>query len=462
MSLRVRLAAIMASAVFIAFLVAAGASFIATTVVLRESLTAELEQTARLVAEDPAVVGFGVNLSPQRRSGSVLGSDTVVELLNLQGYLEAQVGGDHGIDLTERQRLVLGATGFSQPEYQVVDDIEYRVVTLGYPNGAVRVSRPTTANAEALAQLRADLIRFGIVAAGVAAGIGAAVANRITRPVARLTEVAEEIAETGNLDRRIETDRIDEVGRLATAFNRMITALSTSRDQQHRLVMDASHELRTPLTSLRTNIEVLRSRRDQLAAGQRDELLGDVSADVVELSDLVAELVELATDQHTAELAERLRLDDVAEQAAERTRRRRGREVVVELEPCEVIGRPAMLDRAIGNLLENAHKWSPPGAPIRLTLAGGELAVHDQGPGIAPGDREKVFDRFYRSIDAQNTPGSGLGLAIVKQTVEVHGGTVFVGDSPDGGAVVGFRLPGVRLLEPERARSGRAWRRTGA
>jgi two-component system sensor histidine kinase MprB len=120
-----------------------------------------------------------------------------------------------------------------------------------------------------------------------------------------------------------------------------------------------------------------------------------------------------------------------------------------------------MLDRAIGNLLENAHKWSPPGAPIRLTLAGGELAVHDRGPGIAAGDREKVFDRFYRSIDAQNTPGSGLGLAIVKQTVEVHGGSVFVGDSPDGGAVVGFRLPGIRPLEPERARSGRAWRRHG-
>ena len=112
-----------------------------------------------------------------------------------------------------------------------------------------------------------------------------------------------------------------------------------------------------------------------------------------------------------------------------------------------MVGRPAMLERAIGNLIGNAHEWSPPGAPIRLHLEHGVLTVHDSGPGIPEKERAKVFDRFYRANEARTMPGSGLGLAIVKQIVETHGGSVFALESPDGGAAVGFRLPGVSVVE---------------
>lgn len=455
MTLRVRLAAVMASAVFLAFLVAAGASFIATANVLDEGLRAELAQTAAFVAENPGSFRFSQSLGGGIED-SITETGTSVELFNLDGRRASATRPALGAPLTAEEAVVVGNPALGSIETEVVvDGQRYQLVTRGITAGAVRAARSTAAIEADLASLRADLIRFGIVAAGIAAGIGAAIANRITRPVTRLTEVAEDIAETGNLDRQIDTDRIDEVGRLARAFNRMVSALSISREQQHRLVMDASHELRTPLTSLRTNVEVLRNRGDRLAPGQRDELLDDVRAEVIELSDLVGELVDLATDQRTAEVAERLRLDDLAEAAAERTRRRHGRPVETALTPCEVVGRPVMLDRAVGNLLENAHKWSPTDAAIRMTLADGVLTVHDRGPGIAPEDRAKVFDRFYRSIEAQNLPGSGLGLAIVKQTVEAHGGTVFVEDSPDGGAAVGFRLPGVRAMPDPSARSGR-------
>lgn len=458
MTLRVRLAGLMALAVFLAFIVAASALFLATADQLRDNLDAEILATAQFTAANPSELRFSQNLD-QGAEEQIFGRDTTVELFNAFGGVVNQVGPPFPVPLDDATAWVLGIPDVSSAPTSVsLDGQEYRVVTVGAIGSLVRAARPTTEIENILALLRTDIIRFGIIAAGIAAGIGAAVASRITGPIMRLTDVAEEIAETGNLDRRIESARTDEVGRLAAAFNRMIGALATSREQQRRLVMDASHELRTPLTSLRTNLEVLQTRGGRLQGGQREALLGDVNAEVVELSDLVGELVELATDQHTAEIAERVRFDELCEQAADRTRRRHGREVVTELAPCEVIGRPVMLDRAVGNLLENADKWSPPGTPIRLVLDDGTVTVHDRGPGIAPDERGQVFDRFYRSVDAQNKPGSGLGLAIVKQTVEAHGGSVFVDDSPDGGAAVGFRLPGIRPVEPTSTR-GRLRRR---
>jgi two-component system sensor histidine kinase MprB len=100
-----------------------------------------------------------------------------------------------------------------------------------------------------------------------------------------------------------------------------------------------------------------------------------------------------------------------------------------------------MLERAVSNLLENAHKWSPADGAIEVSLVGGRLSVRDHGPGIAEEDRPMVFDRFYRSVDARSTPGSGLGLSIVKQVVDEHGGDVFAEQPEDGGARVGFAIP---------------------
>ena len=100
-----------------------------------------------------------------------------------------------------------------------------------------------------------------------------------------------------------------------------------------------------------------------------------------------------------------------------------------------------MLDRAVGNPLENADKWSPPGTPIRLVLDGGTVTVHDRGPGIAPEERGKVFDRFYRGPDSGPTRGSGIGLSLVRHIAQAHGGRAWARNAAGGGAVVGFWIP---------------------
>jgi two-component system sensor histidine kinase MprB len=114
--------------------------------------------------------------------------------------------------------------------------------------------------------------------------------------------------------------------------------------------------------------------------------------------------------------------------------------IVAKLDPTTVVGVPASLERAIGNLLDNAAKWSPDGAEIDVRLADGELTVRDRGPGIAEADLPHVFERFYRATSARGMPGSGLGLAIVRQVAEAHGGTVTAEHAPGGGTLMRLRV----------------------
>jgi len=107
--------------------------------------------------------------------------------------------------------------------------------------------------------------------------------------------------------------------------------------------------------------------------------------------------------------------------------------------------RPSRLERALDNVLDNAIKWSPPGATVEVRLLGGMLTVRDHGPGIAEADLPHVFDRFYRSAAARGLPGSGLGLAIVKQTVEGHAGSVNVANADGGGTLVTLRFDAVAV-----------------
>jgi two-component system sensor histidine kinase MprB len=220
----------------------------------------------------------------------------------------------------------------------------------------------------------------------------------------------------------------------------MLAALTRSRDQQQRLVQDAGHELRTPLTSLRTNIDTLR-RYPDLAGEPRERILGDLSSELRELSALVDELVALAVDRYDDEPEQTVALDQLAERAADRARRRSGRDIVVDAAPAPVVARPQALLRAVGNLLDNAVKFSPDAKPIEVTVRPGSLEVRDHGLGIAAEDLPYVLDRFYRALGARSLPGSGLGLAIVRQVVEGAGGTVQVANHPDGGAVFALRLP---------------------
>ena len=267
------------------------------------------------------------------------------------------------------------------------------------------------------------------------------VARGALGPIGRLTKAAEHVAETQELEARIAVERDDEVGRLAASFNHMLAALEESRQQQQRLVHDAGHELRTPLAALRTNIELL-ARADDMPSRERKSLLDDITFELQELSNLVTEVVDAATDADVAdEPMVGVALNQLVGRMIERARRRTDLEIRSELESFHMVGRRVMLERAVANLLDNAAKWSPAGASIDVSLSDGRLEVRDHGPGIDAEDRPRVFDRFYRSDAARGSPGSGLGRSIVKRVVENHNGFVFAEAAADGGAVVGFQLP---------------------
>ena len=147
----------------------------------------------------------------------------------------------------------------------------------------------------------------------------------------QLTQTAEHIAATQDLTTPIPVQRNDEVGRLAASFNTMLVALDTSREQQQRLVVDASHELRTPLTAVRTNIDFL-GHATTLDADQRAQLIDETRLELDELTNLVSEMVELATDVRSEEPVEPIDLSEVTSDVAARFRRRTGKPISVTID----------------------------------------------------------------------------------------------------------------------------------
>jgi two-component system sensor histidine kinase MprB len=366
--------------------------------------------------------------------------DTEVQVVLADGTV-LPLAGQVVLPVSDDDRDMAVSGGEASLRTVKVDGVDYRLATAPTPvGGVVQVARELTETESAVSSVGLRLFAVGGAGVALAALVGWMVAGRAIAPVGRLTRATEHVAETQDLGEAIDVERSDEIGRLASSFNTMLAALDTSRGQQRQLVMDASHELRTPLTSLRTNIEVL-ARSESIAPSERTALLSDITFELEELSSLVTELVELATDTASEEPVMALRLDDMAEDVAQRARRRTGRPIELSAQPSTIEGRRSQLERAMSNLVDNADKWGAAGTAIEMSVSGGRVEVRDHGPGIEAGDAERIFDRFYRAPEARTKPGSGLGLAIVKQIVENHGGTVFARNADDGGALAGFEVP---------------------
>ncbi|AUG79726.1 histidine kinase [Kitasatospora sp. MMS16-BH015] len=306
--------------------------------------------------------------------------------------------------------------------------------------------------------LRSDTVRQGVTQAGelmalvaglgiLAAGLlGYAVARAGLAPVARLTATAERIAATRDAGVRISLppDRSeDELTRLAGAFNVMLEALEASVTAQKRLVADASHELRTPLTALRTNAELL-SRADRLTEAQRVRATAGLHRQLREITGLVNDLIELARDEEPQPLVEPVPLAPLVAHCVD-TAAGHWPAITFHYRPSgdpTVPGVPARLTRLIGNLLDNAAKFSPPTGPVEIRLTPTTLTIRDHGPGITPEDLPHIFDRFYRSTTARSLPGSGLGLAMARQIAKAHGMTLTAGTAPGGGTLLQLHYQG--------------------
>lgn len=458
MSLRARLT--LAVAVLVAVVIALSGFFSVLTA--RSELEAEVDDflVERVSQIEPILdiqrsrISFDVPGDPRendRQSGTALfrnllvNPDAVTQIIDSNGTV--QFTSDVTLPVTDADvRLANASDGRRIFHTITVDGTPVRIIAASTDRPlAIMVARDLSEVDQAVDGIASRTLLLGILGSALAALVAWVLSTRLTRPIAKLTTAAEHVAATQDLSAPIDVASNDEVGRLAGSFNTMLQALDTSRQQQHRLVMDASHELRTPLTSLQTNVDFLR-RASTLDAETRGEILNDVNSEVGELSNLVAELVDLATSTtRSDEAIVQVPLAAMVSEAVDRaSRRTTGTVEITTGDMAEVMARPAMLQRAINNLLDNAIKFGGDESRIDVAVDGGRVAVRDHGPGISAEDRSRVFDRFYRATATRTEPGSGLGLAIVHEVVTSLEGRVFITDPPSGeGVVVGFELPTV-------------------
>ncbi len=286
----------------------------------------------------------------------------------------------------------------------------------------------------------------------VAIALGFAFATRLSKPLRRMATTAAEVT-AGDLSQRIgSTGPRDEVRVLSDAFDSMLDRLEDAFARQRGFVADASHELRTPLTVIRGQLEVLARQRDVTQQDVRhvDEV---VRTEVVRMERLVEDLLLLARADEgelvrpgTVDLAPFVEeLFDSLTLTADR------RFELGALPQGRLLADEDRIAQVVRNLARNAVEHTGPGGLVRMSVTPLgrnriEFALEDDGPGIPPEQRDRVFDRFHRTdtARARRTGGAGLGLAIARAIVEAHGGRIYAGSSPEGGARVAFVLPGFR------------------
>jgi heavy metal sensor kinase len=276
-------------------------------------------------------------------------------------------------------------------------------------------------------------------------------ARRALRPIERMTARAAAIDLDRIEDRLVVPRSGDEVAHLATTLNAMLDRIGHGVEEQHRLVADASHELRTPLAAMRSEIDVS-LRADALPPAAR-RVLESAREEVDRMTRTVDDLLVLASlDEGRLELlVEPLDLHDVVARAVASLgalARTRGVSLSVDGPPAMAVGDPDRLGQAVRNMVENAIKFSPEGGEVVVTTwaADGEVGVTvcDEGPGVAPEVRERIFDRFFRADPARtrSTGGGGLGLAISREIALAHAGRVWVDDAGARGSAFSLALAG--------------------
>jgi two-component system, OmpR family, sensor kinase len=334
------------------------------------------------------------------------------------------------------------------PRTEVIRGERYRVLVVEAPPSAdgrsreIIVARPVE-DVQATLDQAATRLGLGAAAAAVLALLVAGfAARRGLRPLVRVRAAAERVAASEDLSVRIDVARLDEVGGLASAMNHMLTRLeganarlSGALDEQRRFAADASHELRTPLTALRGDIELLRRR--EMPEEERVEVLDEMAVAAQRMGRTVEDLLVLARAEAGSRAPRPVDVPALLGTLATRdetaTLSTNGA-LVVSADP------DAML-ALFRNLLDNARRHGDR-VTVGARAENGHVVVEvaDDGPGVSPEDRERVFDRFYRAPSLRNTPGTGLGLAIARVAAEEAGGSIRLLDT-DRGARFEVRLP---------------------
>lgn len=301
-------------------------------------------------------------------------------------------------------------------------------------------------------------VGIGILAVGLAASY--VIARSITVPLRNLSQAAEEIAQ-GNFGQIVPIETRDEVGHLASIFNRMSDTLSTNTKLRQQLLANIAHELRTPLAVIQGHLEgmidgVIEPSKEQLSSLFEEAVrLNRLIKDLRDLS--LAEVRQLALEKRPSDVNQLLtRAVMMLRPLADEKEIQINCELREKL--CEVVVDSDRMSQVFYNILVNAIRYSPRQSQIQVTTSVKEIedeqwlyvAVADNGPGIAAEDIPYIFDHFYRSEKSRDrkSGGSGLGLAIVKQLVEIHGGQVAVSSELGKGSVFQVMLPITNVNQP--------------
>lgn len=286
-----------------------------------------------------------------------------------------------------------------------------------------------------------------IMVSVLACGAGWLLAGRALRPLQEVTATARRVAGRSLHERIALHGPDDEIKELADTFDAMLERLDRAFDSQHRFVANASHELRTPLTINRTLIEVA---LEDPATPDSTRRLGETLLAVNQRQErLIDGLLVLAGSDQQLQTHERVDLAESARRAlrtAQPTAQSAGIVLRISLDPCAVRGDPALLERLIGNLLDNAIRYNVEAGWVDLSVSVRDglalLSVQNSGPAVGPTEVEGLFEPFRRLTRTATTAGgTGLGLSIVRSIANAHGGQVHARSRPDGGLIVEATLP---------------------
>jgi two-component system, OmpR family, sensor histidine kinase MtrB len=303
---------------------------------------------------------------------------------------------------------------------------------------------PLASTARTLRAILIALLIGSAVTVLLATALGSWTSRRLLRPLARITDAAGDIA-AGGLDARVAREGDPDLDRLADSFNEMADTVQARIEREARFASDVSHELRSPITALAAAAEVMHSRRGELPE-RTQQALDVVVGQVRRFDDMVMDLLELsridagATDLHTEEV-------DIEELCRRVAARNGFPHLPVEVNwraPTRAVVDKLRFERIIANLLENAVQHG--GGPVRISIERGDgpyllVAVEDAGPGVARGERVRIFERFARGSAARHRVGTGLGLALVAEHAAAQGGEAWAEDRPGGGARFVVRVP---------------------
>ncbi|MGN9774778.1 sensor histidine kinase [Micromonospora sp. H33] len=448
---RVRLTTVRARTTIAATMVV-GAALVVTAVSLvvfvRGSLVERVDAIATVRAQDVAALARQGSL-PAELAVEASDDGSISQVVDGSGRVVAATAG-----LRRDQSLARFRPSRQGPEVRTVDGLplgeggSYRLIAMSTETPAgpviVYVAASLSPVDDATDALQGALAIGAPLLLALVAFTTWMVTGRTLRPVDAIRVEVADISER-SLGRRVSVPPTDdEISRLADTMNMMLDRLDAAAERQRRFVADASHELQTPLAAARTDLEVALAHPESTS-------WNDIAADLLvanrRMERLVRDLLFLArADAGAPRTAARpVDLDDIV--LAEAARIRGGGTVRVDtkaVSAAAVVGRPDDLTRAVRNVLDNAEQHAS--ALVHVELSSDDrsvtLVVQDDGPGITPEDRTRIFERFTRLDDdrSRRTGGTGLGLAIAMEIIEAHGGSIVVEDSVRGARFV-IRLP---------------------